>query len=388
MTIVELIRCQKTKINKLIDSYNAVQKEYELKKKLHQTRKHLKAQFAIFEEQISKEKAALALLEKAYLETEVHEANKNENTNGEEENSTEKLGKAVSLNNLDTIYKNTNSLNSPCGSENNLNNSNNSLNEIDLTLSDETVEKIVIMARRDDDEVCKVFDNTFKGTFDGSPEGLPAVLNTLKVLKLRIPNVGNQELLVALLATRFTGKAALATTGAASITDIENRLQAKCRGEKSSEIKSRLVNQKLHGQSRLEFEKSLLDLTNKLEAAYIGEGIPAEKSAELVVQEAAGLMRNIYKTNTGLVANFNNNFSTVGEIVEKFNIIEKQKDEHKAQVFALRKGKNNKNNKNHNDKKYDKKFDKKYEKKDNKTKKVYATVEVEDEGTSNSSSKN
>lgn len=119
--------------------------------------------------------------------------------------------------------------------------------------------------------------------YDGSPENLESFIDSVEFLYTQTPE-NARDTMVSFLKTRLRGKARNLASNLTSLNDIKATLKAHCASKVSSEtIHARLVNLRQKENSS-KFCDEVQQLTDKLLAAYIAEGVSPEASTRLANQ--------------------------------------------------------------------------------------------------------
>lgn len=178
------------------------------------------------------------------------------------------------------------------------------------------------------DAVTKLFPQDF----DGNPLKLEQTIKILNAVKTTITHADNQQQVISLLQLKLIGKAAEALpTTINSIDDIIKCLKDKCRGQSSRQIATSLEGTVCTDRKR--YIKDIQEMSEKLRTAYINEGVQKETAITYVIDDISKNIKRNFNTNTVMVAAMNQSFTSVDEVLHRFENIQIDKE---ASVLAYR----------------------------------------------------
>lgn len=129
--------------------------------------------------------------------------------------------------------------------------------------------------------------------FDGSIESKQAFLDSLELVnRLVNNNAAKQDMAVSVIKTKLTGNARTCVTNEQTVQELINRLNQSIHSESSSLVLAKLMNTKQYHKSASDFGKEIVKLTEKLQSAYISEGIEFNLSKKFATDNALKALSN------------------------------------------------------------------------------------------------
>lgn len=152
--------------------------------------------------------------------------------------------------------------------------------------------------------------------FDGNSENLQSFLDALTLLKNNCENqLANA---VAFVKTRLTGKARSLITNENTIDDIIIKLQNSIKGETSQLLTAKILHLKQNDKEAAKYASEVDALAQKLQSAYITEGVPAEVAQRYTVENTVrAFSQNVTSERVRLIMEAGT-FSSVQETITKF----------------------------------------------------------------------
>lgn len=151
--------------------------------------------------------------------------------------------------------------------------------------------------------------------FDGNPDNLTSFIDSLELIKLNAEN--QQDNAIAFVKTRLTGKARDLINNENSIDAIILTLKNHLKGESSSLASSKLLHLKQNNKDATNFAKEVEILSEKLQKAYISEGVPYDVAKNYTVETTVrALSQNASSPKARLIIEAGT-FSSVPEILTK-----------------------------------------------------------------------
>lgn len=173
--------------------------------------------------------------------------------------------------------------------------------------------------------------------FDGKPDKLQSFIDSLTLLSTFVTE--EQANAIAFVKTRLTGKARTLINNPVSIQAIIDTLQHNIKGDSSSLLNAKLSKLRQNGKDTVNFANEVEKLAEKLNAAYIAEGMSSQLAQKYVTESAVKAMsQNASNNNTKLIIAAGN-FSTPQEAITKFVSVDSTYDT-QENVYYMQ-GKNN-----------------------------------------------
>lgn len=152
--------------------------------------------------------------------------------------------------------------------------------------------------------------------FNGEVENLQKFLNALDLLN-SIKET-HEILAVQLIKTKLTQKAQKLITTENSVEEIKNTLKAKVKGETSVSASSKLLCAKQNNKTGDEFIKEIELLANKLETAYISDGMTADLAQTFATQTAVKAITKNARSDKVKTVMLAGQFKNLSEVTTKF----------------------------------------------------------------------
>lgn len=184
----------------------------------------------------------------------------------------------------------------------------------------------------------RTVSSIFGADYDGEPSKLNGIILKLTALKTLLTEDADKTSAVILVKCKLTSKALDVAQSATTLDEISTALKNNCSGENSDDLVVSLNGLKLNGQDSL---KEVKELAQKIKRAHLTEGT-ANNVAE---RHTMAALRNKFKadfpTNTTITSAMLMNFSTVDEMLKKY---EEAQQVSFARVLAVRTRNNGGNN--------------------------------------------
>lgn len=139
--------------------------------------------------------------------------------------------------------------------------------------------------------------NLIQKKYDGEPDGLDAFIEQIEMLEQVTPADHNATM-IKLIRSRCIGaaKRALPTAADSTVAQIKNALKAKIMPDTTDVVLGRLLALKHDKTSLQTFQEKAEELSEKLEAAYISDGIPNDVAKKWVVKNTVEMCKATAKT--------------------------------------------------------------------------------------------
>lgn len=115
---------------------------------------------------------------------------------------------------------------------------------------------------------------------DGSPDQVSQLLDSLEVLE-QITSAENMPLLYKVVKTKLTGKARTVSAGATDITTLREQLKKHCSPTETSQAILMRLKAVKQTSDAATYASKVEEITEKLAAQYMREGIPAANAQQL-----------------------------------------------------------------------------------------------------------
>lgn len=151
--------------------------------------------------------------------------------------------------------------------------------------------------------------------FDSNPNTIQKFLNALNLIETIKEN--NETIAVSLIKTKVSGKAENAIAQATTIEQIKTILKSTIVYETTQTVAAKLLSVKQKADTNA-FIKEVEELTQKLESAYLSDGIPASVTTKYASQTEIKTLTNNGKSPEIKMYMNAGTFSTLSEAITKF----------------------------------------------------------------------
>lgn len=152
--------------------------------------------------------------------------------------------------------------------------------------------------------------------FDGNVDNFRSFLDSLELLQEN--SADHQDRAVSFVKTRLAGKARNLISDGDGLNDIARKLKNALKGESSNLLTSKLLNLRQNHKDTSTYAAEVEQLAQKLQNAFISEGVPNEVAEKYAVQTTSRALSQNSNTERARIVIEAGNFSTVQEIMTKF----------------------------------------------------------------------
>lgn len=180
--------------------------------------------------------------------------------------------------------------------------------------------------------------NLIQKKYDGEPEGLDAFIEQIEMLELVTPTNQN-ETMIKLIRSRCIGaaKRALPIAADATVAQIKTALKSKIVPDTADVVLGRLMALNHDKTSLQTFQEKAEELSEKLEAAYISDGIPNDVAKKWVVKNTVEMCKASSRTSYVKTVMASTPFNDPRDVLAKFitEITSDNKDRKEATVLNM-----------------------------------------------------
>lgn len=211
--------------------------------------------------------------------------------------------------------------------------------EISQPLSTKTLPPIVKTKMDSSLEIFMNLATKLLPDFDSSPEHLPKFIKALDILE-QIKGT-HETIAVLLIKSKISGKGQRSISELTTITSIKECLSNTIKGENSVAIYTKLLSVSQMNKSGSDFIKEIEILANKLEQAYISDGMPNKLANEFATQNTVKAITKGARSEKVKTVMMAATFSNISEVTTKFISVNTEVEEARINYLRNKQHQNN-----------------------------------------------